>query len=91
MQIFILQPFSSPPHLLHNHPIFPPGLPHSPYPPPPPSQVPLQPTITNSSELDLLKTKVQQLVTDTAAMHAELETIKNNIDIVRGENRFLII
>ena len=85
MQIFILQSFSSPPHLLHNHPIFPPGLPHSPYPPPPPSQVPLQPTITNSSELDLLKTKVQQLVKDTAAMHAELEIIKNNI--IHEENQ----
>ena len=76
--------FHPPAQLWYNHTLLPPyhppsGLPHSPYPSPtpPPSHVPLQPTY--SSELGLLKTKVQQLVT-------ELESIKSNIQTQNQEN-----
>ena len=73
----LLPPIVHPPNQPPYHP--PSGLPHSTYPSPtpPPSHVPLQPTY--SSELGLLKTKVQQLVT-------ELESIKSNIQTQNHEN-----
>ena len=75
----LLPPIVHPPHQPPYHPLS--GIPHSPYPSPTPSpsHVPLQPNITYSSELSLLKTKVQQLV-------AELESIKSNIQTQDHEN-----
>ena len=75
----LLPPIVHPPHQPPYHP--PSGIPHSSYPSPTPSpsHVPLQPNITYSSELSLLKTKVQQLVT-------ELESIKSNIQTQDHEN-----